>query len=261
MVLRLRDPYSRVRDGDVDRALRRLSRRPAAPPARSSTPISATGPVPGAGCRRRKALQRAAGPGGAGSRSARGRGSGDRPRPGAAALVRSGRLRGRDRALAQPRPARGGIAVLQYRGHAPLPGRQPAPRPRPPFAGRIGARPSSPACPPGRVWRSRWAGWCGLPTQGPVHWHNGGTAGFGSFIGFDLRRRAGVAALISRRHDDDLDEAALRSHLRASGGGGGTGPGGACPGRDRGRTGTAANPPSRRRSRPRTGGRSGRRPR
>ena len=32
MLLRLRDPYSRVRDVDVDRALRRLSRRPAAPP-------------------------------------------------------------------------------------------------------------------------------------------------------------------------------------------------------------------------------------
>ena len=75
------------------------------------------------------------------------------------------------------------------------------------------------AGPPGREWRWRWAGWSGPPTTGPVHWHNGGTAGFGSFIGFDLRRRLGVAALISRRHDHDLDEAAMRaiSELRAEG--------------------------------------------
>ena len=63
-------------------------------------------------------------------------------------------------------------------------------------------------------------GWLVRATdEGPVHWHNGGTAGFGSFIGFDLRRRLGVAALISRRHDNDLDEAAMRaiSELRAEG--------------------------------------------
>jgi CubicO group peptidase (beta-lactamase class C family) len=55
--------------------------------------------------------------------------------------------------------------------------------------------------------------------QGPVHWHNGGTAGFGSFIGLDLPRRTGVAVLISRRHDQELDDAAMRaiSELRAGG--------------------------------------------
>jgi CubicO group peptidase (beta-lactamase class C family) len=45
--------------------------------------------------------------------------------------------------------------------------------------------------------------------EGPVHWHNGGTAGFGSFIGFDLERRLGVAVLISRVQTPRLDEAAM----------------------------------------------------
>ena len=61
-------------------------------------------------------------------------------------------------------------------------------------------------------------GWLVRATEaGPVHWHNGGTAGFGSFIGLDLSRGAGVAVLMSRRHDQDLDEAAMRvlSELRA----------------------------------------------
>jgi len=44
--------------------------------------------------------------------------------------------------------------------------------------------------------------------EGPVHWHNGGTAGFGSFIGFDLERQLGVAVLMSRVHTLQLDEAA-----------------------------------------------------
>jgi CubicO group peptidase (beta-lactamase class C family) len=53
-------------------------------------------------------------------------------------------------------------------------------------------------------------GWLVRDTdEGPVHWHNGGTAGFGSFIGFDLARRVGVAVLMSRRHMADLDEAAM----------------------------------------------------
>jgi CubicO group peptidase (beta-lactamase class C family) len=45
--------------------------------------------------------------------------------------------------------------------------------------------------------------------DGPVHWHNGGTAGFGSFVCLDLRRQLGVAVLISRRHYPELDTAAL----------------------------------------------------
>jgi D-alanyl-D-alanine-carboxypeptidase/D-alanyl-D-alanine-endopeptidase len=60
-------------------------------------------------------------------------------------------------------------------------------------------------------------GWLLRSTDdGPVHWHNGGTAGFGSFIGFDLERKLGVAALISRVHTAQMDEAAIRvlSELR-----------------------------------------------
>ncbi|MGH9104513.1 MAG: serine hydrolase domain-containing protein [Acidimicrobiales bacterium] len=53
-------------------------------------------------------------------------------------------------------------------------------------------------------------GWLVRDTEhGPLHWHNGGTAGFGSFIGFDLERQVGVAVLVSRRHGLDLDEAAV----------------------------------------------------
>ena len=54
-------------------------------------------------------------------------------------------------------------------------------------------------------------GWFVRSTDdGPVHWHNGGTAGFGSFIGFDLERQLGVAVLISRVHTLELDEAAMK---------------------------------------------------
>jgi CubicO group peptidase (beta-lactamase class C family) len=53
-------------------------------------------------------------------------------------------------------------------------------------------------------------GWLLRDTDaGPVHWHNGGTAGFGSFIGLDLRRQLGVAVLMSRRHSPELDTAAM----------------------------------------------------
>ena len=53
-------------------------------------------------------------------------------------------------------------------------------------------------------------GWLVRDTDdGPVHWHNGGTAGFGSFIGFDLAQDLGVAVLWSHRHVLALDEAAL----------------------------------------------------
>jgi CubicO group peptidase (beta-lactamase class C family) len=53
-------------------------------------------------------------------------------------------------------------------------------------------------------------GWLVRDTDdGPLHWHNGGTAGFASFIGFDLYRKLGVAVLMSRRHVLRLDDAAL----------------------------------------------------
>ena len=52
-------------------------------------------------------------------------------------------------------------------------------------------------------------GWLVSDTgAGPLHWHNGGAAGFGSFIGFDTARKVGVAVLLARRHGPDLDEAA-----------------------------------------------------
>jgi len=44
---------------------------------------------------------------------------------------------------------------------------------------------------------------------GPVTWHNGGNAGFGSFVGLDLARRVGVAVLVARRHFHELDTAAM----------------------------------------------------
>lgn len=45
--------------------------------------------------------------------------------------------------------------------------------------------------------------------EGRAHWHDGGTAGFGSFIGFDLERQLGVAVLTTRLHTLELDEAAM----------------------------------------------------
>jgi len=46
--------------------------------------------------------------------------------------------------------------------------------------------------------------------RGAVHWHNGGTSGFGSFVGFDPVAQVGVAVLMSRAHADDLDRVAMR---------------------------------------------------
>ena len=45
--------------------------------------------------------------------------------------------------------------------------------------------------------------------EGRAHWHDGGIAGFGSFIGFDLERQLGVAVLTTRLHTLELDEAAM----------------------------------------------------
>jgi serine-type D-Ala-D-Ala carboxypeptidase/endopeptidase len=45
--------------------------------------------------------------------------------------------------------------------------------------------------------------------EGYVHWHNGGIAGFGSFIALDLERQLGVAVLTSRVHTPRLDEVAM----------------------------------------------------
>ena len=53
-------------------------------------------------------------------------------------------------------------------------------------------------------------GWLISPTDtGHVHWHNGGTSGFGSFIGFNSESKIGVAVLVSRAHSEELDQAAM----------------------------------------------------
>jgi serine-type D-Ala-D-Ala carboxypeptidase/endopeptidase len=45
--------------------------------------------------------------------------------------------------------------------------------------------------------------------RGARHWHNGGTSGFGAFVGFNARAEVGVAVLTSRAHRPALDRAAF----------------------------------------------------
>jgi D-alanyl-D-alanine-carboxypeptidase/D-alanyl-D-alanine-endopeptidase len=40
-------------------------------------------------------------------------------------------------------------------------------------------------------------------------WHNGGTGGFGSFLGFDPERERGVVVLTNSTHTRRLDAAGL----------------------------------------------------
>ena len=49
----------------------------------------------------------------------------------------------------------------------------------------------------GLGWHVMW------PDSAPVYWHNGGTGGYHSFIGFDPRRKVGVAVLSNSSHDID----------------------------------------------------------
>jgi CubicO group peptidase (beta-lactamase class C family) len=56
--------------------------------------------------------------------------------------------------------------------------------------------------------------------QGPVHWHNGGTGGFASFIGFNPSARIGMAVLINRRHAPGQDAASKRLLTQLALGGG-----------------------------------------
>jgi CubicO group peptidase (beta-lactamase class C family) len=221
MVLRLRDPYSRVRDGDVDRALRRLSRDREAPPRPFeysnfgygvlSRALAAAGGKSFGALLRQEVL--------APLDLAEVTSETD-PDPGGR------RLFGRDGSGAEiehwrnPALAGAGSLFSSIQGmHRYLvvnlaPSTTPLRQ-----ALELAHEPRLPAGPGMQV----ALGWLVRDTDaGPVHWHNGGTAGFGSFIGFDLPRRAGVAVLMSRRHDHDLDEAAMRalSELRA----GDTGP-------------------------------------
>jgi serine-type D-Ala-D-Ala carboxypeptidase/endopeptidase len=46
--------------------------------------------------------------------------------------------------------------------------------------------------------------------RGTVAWHNGGTPGFGSFVGFDRRAGAGIVVLTNTRHRMRVDHAAFR---------------------------------------------------
>ncbi|MGP8207860.1 MAG: serine hydrolase domain-containing protein [Acidimicrobiales bacterium] len=218
MVLRLRDPYSRVRDGDVDRALRRLTAPHAAPPypfeysnfgyGVLSRALAAAGGRPFGVLLRQEVLapleledvaletdadpdgRRLFGHDGSGTEIEHWR---NPALPGAGCLFSN--IRGLRRYL---------VVNLNPETVALRPALELVHEAR---------RPAGPGMEVALGWLVR------ATDEGPVHWHNGGTAGFGSFIGFDLRRRLGVAALISRRHDNDLDEAAMRaiSELRAEG--------------------------------------------
>jgi CubicO group peptidase (beta-lactamase class C family) len=216
MLLRLRDPYSLVRDRDVDRALRKLSRRPGPSPhpfeysnfgyGVLSRALAAAGGKPFAVLLRQEVLtpldlgdvvpetdpdperRRIFGHNSSGSEMEHWR---NPALPGAGSLFAN--VQGMRRYLEanlwpETTPLRVPLALVHEARHPAGPGIEVA------------------------------LGWLVRATdQGPVHWHNGGTAGFGSFIGIDLARHLGVAVLMSRRHDHDLDEAAMGaiSELRA----------------------------------------------
>ena len=53
-------------------------------------------------------------------------------------------------------------------------------------------------------------GWIVSETdRGARHWHNGGTSGFGTFIGFNAHAGVGVVVLTNRAHGPELDRAAV----------------------------------------------------
>jgi CubicO group peptidase (beta-lactamase class C family) len=45
--------------------------------------------------------------------------------------------------------------------------------------------------------------------EGQVYWHNGGTAGFGSFVGFCPSAQRAAAVLVDARHTRVIDEAGM----------------------------------------------------
>lgn len=59
-------------------------------------------------------------------------------------------------------------------------------------------------------------GWqtAGSPDD-PIYWHNGGTGGFGTFVGFRPETKCGVAVLVDRYHSRAIDNAGF-SILRSS---------------------------------------------
>lgn len=59
--------------------------------------------------------------------------------------------------------------------------------------------------------------WVTSTRDPPVVWHNGGTGGFGAFIGFCLRTRRGIVALGATKHTAALDRACV-GWLRADDG-------------------------------------------
>jgi CubicO group peptidase (beta-lactamase class C family) len=191
MLLRLRDPYSRIRDGDVDRALRKLSRQLGAPPhpfeysnfgyGVLSRALAAAGGAPFGVLLHQEVLA---------------------PLNLEDVSLETGPDPDRQRLFGHNDAG----AEMEHWRNPALPGA--------PLELVHQARlPAGPGMEVALGWLVRGT------DQGPVHWHNGGTAGFGSFIGLDLPRRTGVAVLISRRHDQELDDAAMRaiSELRAGG--------------------------------------------
>jgi CubicO group peptidase (beta-lactamase class C family) len=52
--------------------------------------------------------------------------------------------------------------------------------------------------------------WLTLDDKGRrVHWHNGGTGGFGSFVGFMPDEGIGLVALTATTHPRDFDHAGI----------------------------------------------------
>ena len=68
-------------------------------------------------------------------------------------------------------------------------------------------QPRAPAGPDRRI----ALGWHLADTDaGVIHWHNGGTGGFGAFLGFNPEARVGLGLLMNRRHGPGMDAAAMR---------------------------------------------------
>jgi len=229
MLLRLRDPYSLVRDRDVDKSLARLG--PSLAAARGDQPVtysnfgfgvlsralSAAGGMPFAELLRQEVL----GPLGLGAVTTDLDPSAERaPRRGLQPQA-TARLTGHDR-RGKPvedwhNPSLAGCGSL-WASISDL-GAYLAACLRPqglPIADAIELA-QQPRLQAGQGLRVG-LGWLVRDTpEGQVHWHNGGTSGFGSFVAFDRSSQVGVAALCSRAHQETLDTTcmAVLSDLRA----------------------------------------------
>lgn len=209
MLLRLRDPYALVRDRHVDKALARLSRRPAdggQNPVVYSTfgygvlsrALSAAAQEPFAALLRHEVL----GPLGLTSMTAD-------------VEEDNGRVLGHDLSgnavedwLNPSLPGAGCLwASIDDMHRYLIANLEPESSPLR-AAIELAHEPRQAAGPATQV----GLGWLVSETDhGLVHWHNGGTNGFGAFVGFDRGNGVGVAVLCSRRHSAQLDDAARKA--------------------------------------------------